>query len=256
MLLAIDIGNSTVSYGCFSKSDLRASWRIPTALMKTGSENGAMLMGQLQKYGLAPNQIHGVALCSVVPQLTSRIEHLAIDVFRISPLVATTDLDAGLMLRYADPRELGVDRFVAAARAYALYRSDVVVVDFGTATTFSVVDDQGTYLGGAIAPGVGISADALADKTAQLPRVDLSVPPSALGRNTISGIQSGVVFGQVALVEGMLDRFGRELGKSPKVVGTGGFATLIAPLSDRIHEVRPHLTLEGLTWLYQRLRPE
>jgi len=224
--------------------------------METGPTHTDGLVVRLQSLGVDSKQIHDVVIGSVVPRLTSLIEQAIKKSFNISPLMASTDLDAGLILHYADSRKLGVDRFVSAAMAYALYQTDLVVADFGTATTFSVVDEHGTYCGGAIAPGLGISADALVEKTAQLPRIDLQPPRSAIGNDTVSGIQSGVVLGHVSMVEGMIDRFQRELTRSIKVIGTGGFAPLIASLSCRINEVRPQLTLEGLNWLYHRQRSQ
>ena len=255
MILAVDIGNSTIGCGIFSHAELQATWHVTLSGTRTpDTDFSAALSRELLRAGIDVKQIRGAILCSVVPGMTTLIEKVTNDVLRIPSYVVSTSMDAGLTLQYTDPRELGVDRFVTAAKAYDLYRCDVVVVDFGTATTFSVVDERGFYLGGAIAPGIGIAADALANKTAQLPRVDLLPPGAAIGRDTVSGIQSGIIFGHAAFVDGMIKRFHEELGRRAKVIGTGGYASTIVPYSDAIHEVRSCLALEGLAWLYQRLQ--
>ena len=256
MILAIDIGNSTVACGVFSEGVLQANWHLPSDPFTSGEEYGDLIRAGIRAAGHKPGQVRGVALCSVVPRLTPVFMLVASIQFSVSPLVASADLNTGLTLRYTDPRELGVDRLVAAAAAYARHRSWLILVDLGTATTFSVVSESGDYLGGAIAPGLGISADALAARTAQLPRVPLTPPPSIIARDTRSSIQSGLLFGHAALVDGMVERIQRELGPKvqAKVLATGGQAALIAPLSRTIQETRLHLTLEGLDWLYRRLQ--
>ena len=254
MILAIDIGNSTIGCGVFNHDELLATWHVTLSdTKKPDADYSAALSRELARARIGLDQIRGAILCSVVPALTTLIGKVTENAIRIPPHVVTTLMDAGLTLKYTNPPELGVDRFVTAARAYDLYHCDVIVVDFGTATTFSVVNQQGTYLGGAIAPGIGLSADALANKTAQLPRADLVPPSSAIGRDTVSGIQSGIIFGHAASVDGMITRFQAELGRTAKVIGTGGYASTIVPYSHAIHEVRPYLALEGLAWLYRRL---
>jgi len=255
MILAVDIGNSTIGCGIFDHAELKATWHVTLSAIKSPAMDfSAALSRELLGADIGLEQIRGAILCSVVPELTTVIEKMTKDVLRMPPYVVTTSMDAGLTLQYTNPRELGVDRFVTAARAYDLYHCDVVVVDFGTATTFSVVDERGCYLGGAIAPGISISADALVNKTAQLPRVDLFPPRNAIGRDTVSGIQSGIIFGHAAFVDGMIKRFQGELGRTAKVIGTGGHASTVVPYTDSIHEVRPCLALEGLAWLYLRLQ--
>lgn len=256
MILAIDIGNSTVACGVFSGGALKAAWRLPSDPSLDAEAYGRLLLAEVRAAGHEPGQVRGVAICSVVPALTPVFTRLAADVLGVSPLVASADLDTGLTLRYTNPRELGVDRLVSAAAAYARHRSWLIVVDLGTATTFSVVSESGDYLGGAIAAGLGLSADALASRTAQLPKVHLAPPPSVIARDTRSSIQSGLLFGHAALVDGMVERMQHELGPKvqAKVLATGGQAALIAPLSRTIQETRLHLTLEGLDWLYRRLQ--
>jgi type III pantothenate kinase len=252
MLLVIDIGNSNVVWGLFRQQSLTGPWRLVTDQSRTAKEYGSDLIDQLRSAGLAPAQIADVILCSVVPPLTPVFEQMADTLFHRKPLVASSDLDTGLTLLSTNPRELGADRLVTAAAAYDRYKTALIVVDLGTATTFSVVTQSGEYLGGVIAPGVGISAKALADKTAQLPVVDLVPPKVVVGRDTRSSIQSGLLFGHASLVDGIVTRIEDELGQKVLVVATGGFAPLISPISRTIQEVRPHLTLEGLELLHRR----
>jgi type III pantothenate kinase len=253
MILTLDIGNSTVGCGVFDQGTLKATWRLPTNVAQSGSGYGAALRAEFQRAALDTQAIEGVALCSVVPALTPVFEELISRLFGVRPLLASAELDTGLVLRYTDPRELGTDRLVGAAAAYARYQAALIVVDLGTATTFSVVNEKGEYLGGAIAPGLGISAEALASRTAQLPAVDLLSPPAAIARDTRSGIQSGLLFGHAALVDGLVLRMQGELGQTARIVATGGLAPIVMPLSTTMHEHRPFLTLEGLDWLFRRL---
>jgi len=252
MLLAIDIGNSNVVWGLFRQQSLTGPWRLVTDQSRTAKDYGSDLTGQFRNTGLTPAQITDVILCSVVPSLTPVFEEMAEAFFHRKPLVASADMDTGLTLLSANPRELGTDRLVTAAAAYDRFKTSLIVVDLGTATTFSVVTQSGEYLGGVIAPGVGISAKLLSEKTAQLPIVDLAPPKTVIGRDTGSSIQSGLLFGHASLLDGIVTRVQDELGQKVLVVATGGFASLIAPLSRTINEVRPNLTLEGLELLHQR----
>jgi type III pantothenate kinase len=252
MLLAIDIGNSTVACGLFENGTLKAAWHLPSDPALNADTYHRLLSDGVRATGSTPEQVRGIALCSVVPALTPVIETAATLLCSAKPLVVTTEMEMGLTLRYRAPRELGVDRLVGAAFAYARRRTWLMVVDLGTATTFSVVGEAGEFLGGAIAPGLGISAEALASRTAQLPAVDLVRPPTVIGRDARAGIQSGLLFGHAALVDGMIERMQEELGllRTPLVLATGGHAHLIGPLSRTIREVHPHLTLDGLAWLH------
>lgn len=252
MLLTIDIGNSTIAWGLFKQGGLTGPWRIATDPSRTAESYGGALADEIRSAGTSPEQVSGAILCSVVPALTPVVAEAVRHRFRRRPLIVSSDMDTGLTLRYADPRELGADRLANAAAAHDRYRTDLIVVDLGTATTFTVVTEAGECLGGAIAPGLGISAEALSGKTAQLPRVKLRVPPHVVGRDTVGSIQSGLVHGQAALVDGLVARLQDELGRRTLVVATGGFSSLIAPLSRTIQEVRPHLTLEGLELLARR----
>lgn len=258
MLLAIDIGNSNIVWGVFDAQDLRGHWRLATDQHRTENEYGILFLNLLERAGYSAAQISGAIISSVVPVLTSTFEAMVQAYFSCIPLIVTSDIDSGLTLRYTNPGEIGSDRIVNAAAAHARYHANLIIVDFGTATTFCVVTGAGEYLGGVIAPGLGISADALFARTAKLPKVDLVRPKSVVGKDTVSGIQSGLLFGYVALVEGILRRMEQELGYSCRVIATGGLATIIAQESESIHEVRPLLTLEGLELLYRRAlaRPE
>ena len=252
MLLAIDIGNSNIVWGLFRERTLVGHWRLATDPRKTADDYSVQFRGLLESVRVTPSEITGVILSSVVPSLTPVFEHLAEASFHCPPLVVSAESPTGLTIRYANPQEIGSDRLVNAAAAYAHYRRALVIVDFGTATTFCAVTGAGEYLGGAIAPGLGIAADALAARTAKLPRIELVKPKTAIGIDTVSSMQSGLIYGYAGLVDEMVSRIGREVGSSPTVVATGGLASLIAPETRSIQEIRPLLTLEGLELIYQR----
>lgn len=254
MLLAIDIGNSTVVWGLFEQQTLKNHWYLATDASKTSDEYGILFVDLLRLAGYEPSRITGVILSSVVPDLTHTLERMTEQYFRRRPLLASTDLPTGLTLRYTDPRELGSDRLAAAVAAYTQYRTDLIIVDFGTATTFSAVTETGEYLGGVIAPGLGISADALVARTAKLPTVELVRPKTVIGHDTVSSIQSGLMFGYAGLVDAIVVRMQDEMDRKGLVIATGGLAAIIAPESRTIQEVKPFLTLEGLELLYRRTR--
>jgi type III pantothenate kinase len=251
MLLAIDIGNSNVVLGVFDGDTLVGDWRVGTDPSKTRDEYAILLLDLLRVGGISPDQVDGVILSSVVPPLTPLFEELAEAYFHRSPLTVSAELETGLTIRYENPGEVGTDRIVNAAAAYRRYGGPLIIVDFGTATTFCVVTANGEYLGGAIAPGLKISAEALYARTAKLPKVELTRPKSVIGRDTTTSVQAGLVFGYAGLVDALVDRIQRELGLECYVLATGGLAGLIAPESRTIREVRPTLTLEGLSLLYR-----
>ena len=252
MLLAIDIGNSTIVWGLFEGRDLRAHWRLATDARKTTDDYRLVFLGLLESAGAKPVDVSGVIISSVVPALTPVFEHLAQACFHRHALMVSAESPTGLTIRYPNPHEIGSDRLVNAAAAYARYRRAVIIVDFGTATTFCAVTASGEYLGGAIAPGLGIAADALAARTAKLPRIELVKPKSAIGEDTVSSMQSGLIYGYAGLVDEMVTRIGRELGQQATVIATGGLAPLIAAETKTIQEFWPLLTLEGLSLLYRR----
>jgi type III pantothenate kinase len=251
MLLAIDIGNSNVVLGVFDGATLVGDWRVGTDPAKTRDEYAILLLDLLRVGGFSPDQVDGVILSSVVPPLTPLFEELAEAYFHRSPLTVSAELETGLTIRYENPGEVGTDRIVNAAAAYRRYGGPLIIVDFGTATTFCVVTANGEYLGGAIAPGLKISAEALYARTAKLPKVELTRPKSVIGRDTTTSMQAGLVFGYAGLVDALVDRIQRELGLECYVLATGGLAGLISPESRTIREVRPTLTLEGLSLLYR-----
>jgi type III pantothenate kinase len=252
MLLAIDIGNSNIVWGIFEGQTLRGHWRLATDQRRTEDEYGMLFLSLLERAGYHASQVTGAIVSSVVPVLTSTFEVMVQTYFLHTPVMVSPEIDSGLTLHYANPKEIGSDRIVNAAAAHDRYHANLIIVDFGTATTFCVVTKLGEYLGGVIAPGLGISADALFARTAKLPKVEILRPKSVVGKDTIAGIQSGLLFGYVGLVEGILHRMQQELAYSCRVIATGGLATIIARETTSIHEVRPLLTLEGLELLYRR----
>lgn len=254
MLLAIDIGNSNVVWGLFEEERLTGPWRMATEPSKTADGYAELFAQRFKDAGIPHEHVTDVVLCSVVPALTPVFEQIANTTFRRQPLIVSSDLDAGLTIRYVNPRELGTDRLANAAAAYERYKTALIIVDCGTATTFSVVTRTGDYLGGAIAPGFETAAEALFSRTAQLPRVEFVRPPRVIGRDTTSSIQSGLVYGYAGMIDAMLSRMQEELGEQPLVIATGGLAPLLAPECRTVMEVRPNLTLEGLHCLYRRAK--
>ncbi len=251
MLLTIDIGNTNITFGLYEGEKLGSSWRIRTIHEKMPDEYGILLDQLFRHRGYRPEKVTGVALASVVPPLTPIFQQACQDYLEQTPFVVDAGVRTGVRVRYDNPREVGADRVVDAAAVRALYGVPACVVDFGTATTFDAVSAEGDYLGGAIAPGIGIAARALFERTAKLPRVELTRPPSVIGRNTPHSIQSGLLFGYVGLVEGMVARFKAELGPGTRVVATGGLAELIARETDVIDVVDLWLTLHGLRIVYE-----
>jgi type III pantothenate kinase len=251
MLLAIDIGNTNVTFGLYEGDALGPRWRIRTIHEKMPDEYGLLLDQLFRHRGHRPEQVTGVVIASVVPPLTPVFEQACQDYLEQEPLLVDASVETGVRICYDNPQEVGADRVVDAAAVRTLYSVPACVVDFGTATTFDGLSAEGDYLGGAIAPGVGISAQALFERTAKLPRVELTRPPSAIGRNTVQSIQSGLLFGYVGLVEGMVARFKTELGSETCVIATGGLAEIIARETDVIDVVDPWLTLHGLRIIYE-----
>lgn len=246
MLLTIDIGNTNITLGLYEGESRRAAWRLATVHERMPDEYGLQLLGLLRHAGMEPVDLTGCVLGSVVPPLTGTFVQACAHYLNVEPLVVDAGVKTGVRIRYEDPKAVGADRVADAAAARLLYGTPACVVDFGTATTFDAISAEGDYLGGAIAPGIGIAAEALFQRTAKLPRVDLARPPAAIGRNTVHAIQSGMLFGYAGLVEGMVARFRRELGEGTKVIGTGGLAELVAAETPAIEIVAPWLTLDGL----------
>jgi type III pantothenate kinase len=252
MLLTIDIGNTNITCGVYDeKQTLKHHWRIKTDHDRMADEYGIIILELLRHEGLAFQQIHGVIIASVVPPLTQVFVQMIERFIKQPPLIVEAGVKTGVQIRYDSPRDVGADRIVDAVAVYRLYGGPACVVDFGTATTFDAVSAKGEYLGGAIAPGISIAAEALFSRTSKLPRVDLVRPPRAIGSNTVHAIQSGLIFGYVGLVEGMVARFRAELGEDMRVIGTGGLAETIAQETEVIQIVNPWLTLEGLRLIWE-----
>ncbi|MFC2072668.1 type III pantothenate kinase [Chloroflexota bacterium] len=250
MLLAVDIGNTNVTLGVFDGEQLRATWRMTTNVNQMADEYAALMLNLLHHQGLDTSDIKEIAFCGVVPPLQATFEELFQRYFHISPLLVGPGVKTGVRIRMDNPKEVGTDRIVNAAAAHHLYSGAVIVVDIGTATTFDTVSKEGDYLGGAIATGIGTAAEALFARAAALPRVELVRPEHAIGTNTITAMQSGIVFGYVGLIEGIVARIKQELGEKATVVATGGYAELVARETAVIDRVNPNLTLIGLRLIY------
>ena len=251
MLLAIDIGNTNIKIGVFDGDELKATWNVATGIHRTTDEYGGVLLNLMELKKVSPSEITGVALCSVVPPLLPAFVELCTKYLHSEALVVEAGVKTGMRIRLDNPREVGSDRVVDAVAAQHLYGKPLIIVDLGTATTFSVVSQEGDYLGGAIAPGIVIATEALYTRTAALPRIRLNRPEQAIGRNTVTAMQSGVIFGHVGLIEGMIQRIEQELGSKAKVIATGGQAYFLAQEIPAIEMVDPDLTLIGLRLIYE-----
>jgi type III pantothenate kinase len=251
MLAVIDIGNSNVVWGIFDGSTLLAHWRLATNPKASADEYGVLCTNLLARNRRSPEQITGAIISSVVPSLTETFVSMVQDYFACTPLVVSSDMETGLVLKYKNPREIGTDRIVNAAAAHHKYRRDLIIVDFGTATTFCAVTHAGHYLGGVIAPGLGISAEALFTRAAKLSKVELTRPKTVIGTDTAGSIQAGLLFGYAGLVDALVRRMELELGRPSYVIATGGLASVVAPETTTIQKIEPLLTLEGLELLYR-----
>jgi len=251
MLLAIDLGNTNLTLGLYNGSELGPRWRLATDHERMPDEYGLQFLGLLNHVGRTPDDLTGVVMASVVPTLTPRIMDACRRYLNQDPLNVDTGVKTGVRVLYDPPRAVGADRVCDAAAVQHLFGGPACVVDFGTATTFNAITKDGDYLGGAIAPGLGIAADALFQRAAKLTRVDLAHPPSVIGKNTPHALQSGLLFGYVGLVEGMVTRFREELGDKMKVIATGGLSEIIAKETPIIDYIAPWLTLDGLRIIWE-----
>lgn len=251
MLLVIDIGNTNLTLGLYEGDKLGAHWRLATDHNRMPDEYGLQFLGLLQNAGKTVKDITGISLASVVPPLTGRVIQACEEYLKQKPLVVDTGIKTGIKIRYEDPRAVGADRVCDAVAVLKLYGGPSCVVDFGTATTFNAITKDGEYLGGAITAGINLAAEALYTRAAKLPRIDLQMPPSIIGKNTVHAMQAGLLFGYVSMVEGMVNRFKSELGSDMKVVATGGLAEVIAKETKVIDIISPWLTLEGLRIIWE-----
>jgi len=259
MLLTIDIGNTNLTIGLYEGETLAWHWRLATDHARMPDEYGLQLLGLLTHAGHRPadpssgsgQALTGIAIASVVPNLTGRVTQACNEYLKTDPLVIDAGVKTGIRIRYEDPKAVGADRVCDAAAVMNLYGGPACVVDFGTATTFNAVTAEGDYLGGAITAGINLAAEALFQRAAKLPRIDLQRPPSVIGRNTVHAMQSGLLFGYVSMVEGMVARFRAELGPTMKVVATGGLAEVVARETEVIDHIAPWLTLDGLRIIWE-----
>jgi type III pantothenate kinase len=255
MLLVMDVGNTNTVLGVYDHTRLVAHWRLTTVRDRTVDEYGILARNLLALAGIDAAAIDGLIIASVVPPLDGVLEAMAQSYFRLKPLFVEPGVKTGMPILYDNPQEVGADRIVNGVAAYERCKSAVVVVDFGTATTFDAISSRGEYLGGAIAPGLSIAAEALFQRAARLPRVDIRRPPRVIGRNTTHSMQSGLFFGYIGLVRDILTRMREELGGPTRTLGTGGLSqALQSELQGLLDEVDPNLTLEGLRLLYERNR--
>jgi type III pantothenate kinase len=258
MLLAIDVGNTNIVVGAFAGAELRTHFRLATDLRRTDDEYGVLVRELLQDARVDPVAVGAVVLASVVPPLTAVLERMCEKRLGRRPLVIAPGVKTGMPVLYDHPRDVGADRIVNGVAAYERFRAapggpfGVIVVDFGTATTFDVVSPKGEYLGGAISPGIVTATQALFTHAAKLPRVELVLPQAALGKSTVASMQSGILFGYAGLVDGMVARLRHELDFAPRVIATGGLARVIADCTEVIEEVDELLTLEGMRLIHER----
>ena len=257
MILLVDVGNTNIVLGVQKDDNCIASWRISTDVKKTSDEYSIQVMQLFSQHKLDPKDVKGIIISSVVPNIMHSLENMLRKCFCHEPIIVGPGIKTGINIKYDNPKEVGADRIVNAVAAHEIYKKPVIIIDFGTATTFCAVKANGDYLGGCICPGIRISSDALFERAAKLPRVELEVPKNIICKNTISSMQSGILFGYIGQVEYIVKKMKQEMKKSnlteePFVIATGGLANLIAKETDSIDKVDSELTLEGLKILYEK----
>lgn len=255
MILVVDVGNTNIVLGVYEGKKLLYHWRMGTDKDKTSDEFGMFMVSLFKHEKLDPVKVEAVIVASVVPPIMYSLEHAIRKYFKVDPIIVGPGIKTGINIKYENPREVGADRIVNAVAGYEIYGGPLIIVDFGTATTFCTINSKGEYLGGVICPGIKISADALFQRAAKLPRIELIKPESVIGRNTVTSMQSGIVYGYVGKVDYIVNRIKKEMKEDNiKVVATGGLARLIASESETIDEINGLLTLEGLRIIYERNR--
>ncbi|MCD1261868.1 type III pantothenate kinase [Paenibacillus athensensis] len=252
MILVVDVGNTNIVLGLYEQRTLLHHWRISTNRSATVDEYGMLFHNLFQHSGIAFSQVEGVIISSVVPPLMFVMENLCLQYLKRTPFIVGPGIKTGLNVRVDNPKEVGADRIVNAVAALELYGAPCIIVDFGTATTYDYIDASQQLVGCAIAPGIGISTEALYQKAAKLPRIELVKPKSVVGRNTVAAMQAGIIFGYVAQVDGIVERVKQEFNVTPTVIATGGLSELIASESRTIQVVNPLLTLQGLQIIYEK----
>ncbi|WP_174734846.1 type III pantothenate kinase [Mesobacillus harenae] len=252
MIFVFDVGNTNIVLGVYDNEELKHHWRVETNRNKTEDEYGMIIKSLFDHEGLSFSDIDGIIISSVVPPIMFSLERMCQKYFHLKPLVVGPGMKTGLDIKYENPREVGADRIVNAVAAIHEYGSPLIIVDFGTATTYCYVNEQKQYLGGAIAPGIGISTEALYSKAAKLPRIEIGRPDDIIGKNTVAAMQAGILYGYVGQVEEIVRRMRMKTPQSPTVIATGGLANLIAEESTVIDIVDPYLTLKGLQLIYKR----
>ena len=253
MILTLDIGNTNIKTALFDGMEMRQYWRISTNRARSSDEYGIILMGLLSHEGISASAVDGIIISSVVPQINFTIEHMCRNYFGHEPMKIEPGVKTGINIKYENPREVGSDRIANAVAAYELYGGPCITIDFGTATTFGAISERGEFLGGAICPGLKRAAEALTERAAKLPRFELAKPETVIGRNTITNMQSGIVYGYIGQVNYLVERMKRELGApNAKVIATGGLAVLVAEESNAIDVMDGLLTLKGLCLIYEK----
>lgn len=253
MILTMDIGNTNIKTALFRDLEQVHYWRISTNRNMSSDEYGILLMNLFSHNGISPSDVEGIMISSVVPQINFTIEHMCKTYFGMEPRIIGPGIKTGINIKYENPRELGSDRIANAVAAYELYGGPCITIDFGTATNFGVISAKGEFLGGAICPGLKLAAEALTERTAKLPRFELTKPESVIGKNTVTNMQAGIVYGYIGQINYLVDRMKKELGApDAKVIATGGLAVLVAGESNVIDVMDGLLTLKGLCLIYRK----
>ncbi|RZT13073.1 MULTISPECIES: type III pantothenate kinase [Fictibacillus] len=252
MIFVFDVGNTNIVLGLYENDELKHHWRIHTSREKTEDEYGMLVLDLFRHVNINKEQIEGIIISSVVPPIMFALERMCLKYFNQRPLIVGPGIKTGLNIKYENPREVGADRIVNAVAAIHEYDSPLIIVDFGTATTYCYINENKQYMGGAIAPGINISTEALYTKAAKLPRIEIAKPEGVIGKNTVNAMQAGILYGYVGQVEGIVKRMKEQSPVEPTVIATGGLANLIAAESSVIDHVDPFLTLKGLLLIYDK----